>query len=616
MKAQITIDLTRDSFLSEFGKKTLTDRYLLSHESSPQETFSRASLAFSDSNDMAQRMYNYMSKLWMTASTPILSNAPLRLAYKDLTIHNNYPSSWGDQFHSNLYARIPKGLPISCFLTKPGDSIDELNAHTVETRRLSVSGGGNGAHWSDIRSSSDKAPGVIPFLRTHDADVLSYHQGGTRRGAYAAYLSIDHPDIVEFIAMRQETGGDANRKCLNLHHAVNITNKFINSVKNDLPWDLIDPHTKEIKETLKSAKELWWLLLDVRHETGEPMICNLDKANEFLPQTQKDLGLHIHGSNLCSEILLPTSVDRTAVCCLSSINVEKYAEWKDDPYFIKDITRFLDNVLEYFIIHGESLVPKATYSAARERSIGIGVLGWHAFLQKNMIPMESVVAMSWNKKIFSYIKSESVKASQELAIERGESPDMIGTGMRNAHLLAVAPNASSSIYGNTSPSIEPWRANAFSQRTTSGLTLVKNEYLDNLLRIKYAPHLINDGDTEGWLKEQWKSILTNKGSVQHLNYLELHDKYVFKTAIEIDQNWLVQHALDRQPFICQSQSLNLFFTPEVDAKYISDVHWRAISGGIKTLYYLRTEAAARAENISTQATRKETRTSSDCLACE
>jgi len=591
------VDYGLDSNLSEFGAITLKERYLTEGEVSPQDAFWRAAAAFSDSLEMAERMYKYASHQWMTFATPILSNAPVRIKWDEGV-------KWYDQFEADNYSKIPRGLPISCFLTYVDDSIDGLNSHTVESRALSVSGGGVGAHWSNVRSISDKSPGVIPFLKTHDSDVLAYHQGKTRRGAYAAYLDVSHPDIEEFLVMRKPTGGDINRKALNLHHGVNINNKFIKAVEEDKRWDLIDPASKKVVKTI-NARELYFRILETRHQTGEPYICNLDAINDAMPEELKAQGLYCHGSNLCSEITLPTSKDRTAVCCLSSVNLEKYDEWCHDVNFIADIVRFLDNVLEYFVIHGNSL-EKAAYSAYMERSIGIGALGFHAYLQKNMIPFESALASAANRRMFKHIKDKALEATYALGKERGEANDMVGSGKRNAHLLAIAPNASSSIYGNTSPSVEPWKANAFSQRTSSGTFLVKNRYLDELLKKKA-------GEKEA--DRLWKSILTNRGSVQHLDILDQYEKDVFKTAIELDQNWVVQHALDRQPFICQAQSINLFFPAEVDISYLHSVHWRAIKGGLKTLYYLRSEAITRAENVSVQIERDFITDPDECLSC-
>ena len=591
------IDYFRDSWLTEFGLTTLKERYLLPEENSPQDAFYRAASAFSHNEEMAQRMYEYASHQWLTFATPIITNAPIR---------NNYIGEyWFDRFEAENYDSVPKGLPISCFLTYVGDSIDSLNAHTNESRTLSVAGGGVGSHWSSVRGVTDKSPGVIPFLKTHDSDVLAYHQGKTRRGAYAAYLDISHPDIEEFINIRKPTGGDINRKALNIHHGININNNFIVAVQNNEQYPLIDPNSKRVVKYI-DARETWFKILEIRHQTGEPYICNLDAINAALPEEMKAAGLKCNGSNLCTEITLPTNEERTAVCCLSSLNLEKWDEWKGDSQFIEDVVCFLDNVLEYFIIHGSHL-HRAALSAYMERSIGIGALGFHAYLQKNMIPFESALAVAANRRMFSHIKEKALEATYKLGKTRGEAPDVAGSGRRNSHLLAIAPNASSSIYGGTSPSVEPWKANAFSQRTASGTFLVKNKYLDQILleRLDKSEY-----------QRAWKYILTNKGSVVGLSCLDDWESDVFKTANEIDQNWVVQHALDRQGYICQAQSVNLFFPAEVDVNYLHAVHWRAVAGGLKTLYYLRTESIARAENVSVQIERDFITSPSDCLACE
>lgn len=600
----IRIDYNKDEYLDDFAHVTLRDRYLKEGES-PQDAFARAATAFSDSQGMAQRMYNYMSNQWMTTSSPILSNAPKRLSW----VHGE------ESVNSGTFESIPRSMPISCFLTYVDDSIDGLNEHTVESRVLSISGGGIGAHWSQVRSVSDKAPGPIPFLKTHDADVNAYHQGTTRRGAYAAYMDISHPDIEEFIVMRSASGGDSNRKCLNLHHGVNLTEEFVQAVQNDEIWKLIDPHSGEVKKVVP-ARQLWMQILETRHKTGEPYITRIDKINEALPETQKALGLKVHGSNLCTEITLPTDVDRTAVCCLSSVNLEKFDEWSKNPDFIYDIVRYLDNVLDYFILHAGDDLAKAKYSAMRERSIGIGALGFHAYLQSKGIPFESALAVAANRRMFKHIQERAIEATRRLAMQRGEAPDMLGTGRRNAHLLAIAPNATSSIYGGTSPSVEPWKANAFSHRTLSGTFLVKNKYLDAVIKDFVKQEFDQGFDPQVPYDAIWKSILMHKGSVQHLQFLTDYQKDVFKTAMEIDQNWVVQHALDRQPYICQAQSINLFFPSEVDVRYLHGVHWRAVNGGLKTLYYLRSEALRRAETVSVKIERDFITNPAECLACE
>ena len=578
----------RDNLLTDFGKTTLKDRYLLPEENSPQEAFLRAAKAYSDNDEMAQRIYDYASKLWFMYSTPILSNGGTE-----------------------------RGMPISCFLNYVGDSREGLTDHYTENAWLTSIGGGIGGYWGDIRSDGVKtsggsqSSGTVPFLKVVDSEIMAFSQGKTRRGSYAAYMNISHPEILEFLDIRKPSGGDIHRKCLNLHHGINITNDFMELIEKciqeptyDDTWNLIDPHTKETVRKV-SARDLWLKILENRVATGEPYICFIDHINEALPETQKKLGLSVRHSNLCTEITLPTNEDRTAVCCLSSVNLEKYDEWKNDKLFISDIVRFLDNVLQSFIENAPDSVFRAKFSATQERSIGLGAMGFHAYLQKNNIVFESVMAKAKNKIMFKHIKDEAVKESQRLAVKRGEAPDMEGTGMRNAHLLAVAPNASSSIIcGTTSPSVEPFRANAYVQKTMSGSFLVKNKFLEKLLETKG----INNEKT-------WTSILGNRGSVLHIKELSAWEKDVFKTAIEINQSWVIEHAADRQEFICQGQSLNLFVPADVNIKELHDTHMLAWKKKLKTLYYCRSEAIKRAELVS----KKVERTiipEADCLACE
>jgi ribonucleoside-diphosphate reductase alpha chain len=448
-----------------------------------------------------------------------------------------------------------------------------------------------------------------------DAEMLAFSQGVTRRGSYAAYLDISHPEIEEFLDIRKPTGGDINRKSVNLHHGVLISDKFMELIENatryegfDDSWDLVDPHSGKVTKTV-SAKTLWVKLIQNRVETGEPYIMFSDTVEEGLPEFQQNLGLSVHHSNLCSEITLATDKDRTAVCCLSSVNLEEYDEWKNEPNFIPDLIRMLDNVIEYFVHHAPDQLSRAKFSAMRERSLGLGAMGFHAHLQRHSIPFESAMAKGRNLQMFQHIKSEAVRATRQLAEERGECPDGEGYGVRNAHLLAIAPNASSSIIcGNTSPSIEPYRANAFTQKTKSGSSLLKNEYLENVLQDL-------DQDTE----EVWKSIVTNGGSVQHLDFLDDWNKDVFKTAVELDQRWVIEMAADRQEYICQSQSLNVFFPANVSKQELHATHMMAWKRGVKTLYYLRSEAYKRAENVSDEALRRQIFESIDddgCLACE
>ena len=586
------IDYRRDKYLSEFSIKTLEDRYMVEGEKSPQDAFARAARTFADDEAHAQRLYDYASKLWFMFSTPVLSNGGTK-----------------------------RGLPISCFLNYVEDSRGGITDHYTENAFLSSVGGGVGGCWNDVRSVGSKtsagseSTGVIPFLKVVDAEMLAFSQGVTRRGSYAAYLDMSHPEIEEFLDIRKPTGGDVNRKSTNLHHAVTVSDEFMELIEQatrvegfDDSWDLIDPHSGKVTKTV-SAKTLWVKLIQNRVETGEPYIMFSDTVQDALPQFQKDLGLKVHHSNLCSEITLATAEDRTAVCCLSSVNLEEYDEWSDNDQFIPDLVRMLDNVLTHFIDNAPNELWRAKFSAEKERSIGLGAMGFHAYLQRHNIPFESVLAKGANNRMFTRIKSEAVRATKELAVERGECVDGRGSGVRNAHLLAVAPNASSSIIcGNTSPSIEPYRANAFTQKTKSGSSLLKNEYLQHALQEI-------DMDTE----EVWKSIITNNGSVQQLDFLDEYTKDVFKTAVEIDQRWVVEMAGDRQEHICQSQSLNIFFPANVSKQELHAIHMMAWKKKVKTLYYLRSEAMKRAETVSDEALRKYIFESIDegaCLACE
>ena len=582
----------RDKYLSEFSIKTLEDRYLVGGEKSPQQAFARAAEVFSDDKDHAQRLYDYASKLWFMFSTPILSNGGTN-----------------------------RGLPISCFLNYVDDSREGITDHYTENAFLSSVGGGVGGCWSGVRSVGSKtsngseSTGVIPFMKVVDAEMLAFSQGVTRRGSYAAYLDISHPEVEEFLDVRKPTGGDINRKSTNLHHGVVISDDFMTVIENatkiegyDDSWDLIDPHSGKVVKTV-SAKTLWVKLIQNRVETGEPYIMFGDTVDEGVPEFQKELGLKVHQSNLCSEITLPTDKDRTAVCCLSSVNLEEFDEWKNDDQFIPDLIRMLDNVLENFITNAPDQLSRAKYSAMRERSLGLGAMGFHAYLQRHNTPFESAMASGRNRMMFQRIKSEAERATRQLAEERGPCPDGKDYGVRNAHLLAVAPNASSSIIcGNTSPSIEPYRANAFTQKTKTGSSLLKNEYLENVLQDL-------DQDTD----EVWKSIVTNNGSVQHLDFLDDWTKDVFKTAVEIDQRWIIEMAAERQEHICQSQSLNIFFPANVSKQELHAVHMMAWKRGVKTLYYLRSEAIKRAETVSDEVLRQRIFESMDeegCLACE
>ena len=561
----IKIDRTKDQSLSEQAKKLLTDYYQTKDEVSPQQAYARAAVAYSYGDmDLAQRIYDYVSDGWFMFASPVLSNAPMP----------------GEK---------ARALPISCFLTYVPDTLEGLIDHSAELRWLSVKGGGVGGHWSDVRAVSDKAPGPMPFIHTVDADMTAYRQGKTRKGSYAAYMDISHPDIIEFLNMRIPTG-DVNRKNLNLHHAVNITDAFMRAVERDETWDLVDPNDATARDSMR-ARKLWEIVLETRYRTGEPYLNFIDTSNRALPQTMKDRGLKINGSNLCNEIHLPTNEDRTAVCCLSSVNLEKYDEWKDTT-MIRDLIRLLDNVLQFFIDNAGDEISRARYSATQERSLGLGAMGWHSYLHKHRIPFESEMAETKNNQIFEYIKSEAVAETEQLAIERGECPDMGGTGRRNSHLLAIAPNANTSIICGTSPSIEPNKANAYTHRTRAGSYLVKDRYLEEEL-VEAGK---NDADT-------WSSIITNGGSVQHLKFLSDEVKEVFKTAIEIDQDAIISLGADRQKYLCQGQSLNVFFPAGASKKDLHKIHYNAWKLGCKGLYYLRTETSNKAENVSTKVVR-------------
>jgi len=581
----IKIDRTKDQSLSEQAKKLLTDYYQTKDEVSPQQAYARAAVAYSYGDmELAQRIYDYVSDGWFMFASPVLSNAPMP----------------GEK---------TRALPISCFLTYVPDTLEGLIDHSAELRWLSVKGGGVGGHWSDVRAVSDKAPGPMPFIHTVDADMTAYRQGKTRKGSYAAYMDVSHPDIIEFLNMRIPTG-DVNRKNLNLHHAVNITDAFMRAIERDEMWDLVDPNEQDARDSMR-ARKLWETILEIRYRTGEPYLNFIDTANRALPQTMKDKGLKINGSNLCNEIHLPTNDDRTAVCCLSSVNLEKYDDWKDTT-MIRDLVRFLDNVLQFFIDNAGDEISRARYSATQERSLGLGAMGWHSYLHKHHISFDSEQAYAANLLMFDRIKSEAVLETEQLAKERGECPDMKSTRRRNSHLLAIAPNANSSIICGTSPSIEPSKANAYTHRTRAGSHLVKDKYLEEELE-KIGK---NDATT-------WSSIITNGGSVQHLKFLSDEVKEVFKTAIEIDQNAIVTQAADRQKYLCQGQSLNIFFPAGASKADLHKVHYNAWKEGCKGLYYLRTETSNKAENVSTKVVREalkdyETQAMSqeECVACQ
>jgi ribonucleoside-diphosphate reductase alpha chain len=594
----INIDLERDKLFDELGIKRLQESYMREDETSPQHRFAFVSKSFGSNIQHSQRLYEYSSKHWLSYSTPILS-----------------------------FGRSKRGLPISCFLNYIEDTAEGLVDNLSETNWLSMLGGGVGIGFG-IRSADEKSTGVMPHLKIYDASSLAYRQGRTRRGSYAAYLDISHPDIIPFLEMRKPTG-DPNVRCLNLHHGVNITDDFMHIIETCMldpeasdDWNLIDPASKEIREVV-SAKHLWQQLLEIRMHTGEPYIHYIDTSNRQMPQWLKDKGLRINQSNLCSEIILPTNEQRTAVCCLSSLNLETYDEWKSDPLFLKDVAEMLDNVLQYFIDNAPDDIARAKYSAERERSIGIGALGFHAYLQRNGIPFEGVMAKVANNRIFKSIRKGLDEANQILGKERGEAPDASGTGKRFSHLMAIAPNASSSIImGNTSPSIEPYRANAYRQDTLSGSFLNKNRWLDRLIQ----DHLADDNGVicSDDYDNIWSSIIANDGSVQHLDWMSEHDKDVFKTSMEIDQRWVIELAGDRQEYIDQAQSLNLFFRPDAHIKYIHAIHFMAWKKGLKTLYYCRSEKIGKADKVSKKIERQvikeldmtQIAQGNDCIACE
>ena len=590
----IAVDFSRDSLFDELGIKRLKESYMKEDETSPQERFAYVSKTFGSNQDHSQRLYEYSSKHWLSYSTPILS-----------------------------FGRSKRGLPISCFLPYLDDSAEGLVNTLSEVNWLSMLGGGVGIGLG-IRSADDKSVGIMPHLRTYDASSLAYRQGRTRRGSYAAYLDISHPDILMFLEMRKPTG-DQNMRCQNLHHGINITDDFMHLIEQamldpafDDTWNLKDPHSGEVRDHI-SAKELWQRILEIRMQTGEPYLHFIDTSNAAMPEFQKKLGLSIKQSNLCSEIILPTDKERTAVCCLSSLNLEYFDEWKNDKLFLRDTAEMLDNVLQYFIDNAPDAIGRAKFSAKRERSIGIGALGFHAYLQRNSLAWESALATSANNRMFKHISEGLNEANLQLGKERGEALDCVGTGRRFAHVMAVAPNASSSILmGNTSPSVEPFRANAYRQDTLSGSYLNKNKHLDKIIKE------MCDADTELDYNEIWSSIIANDGSIQHLEFLDDWTKSVYKTSMEIDQRWLIDHAAHRQIYIDQSQSINLFFRPDANVKYLHAVHFQAWKQKLKTLYYCRSEKLAKADKVSKKIERqvieeidlKALATEEVCLACE
>lgn len=563
--ADIITDASRDSHLTDFGKKTLEDRYLLKGETF-QGMFARVSAAYADDVDHAQRLYDYMSQLWFMPATPVLSNGGAE-----------------------------RGLPISCFLNQVGDSLDDIVGTWTENVWLASNGGGIGTYWGNVRSIGEKVgqngqtSGIIPFIRVMDSLTLAISQGSLRRGSAACYLDVHHPEIEEFLEIRKPSG-DFNRKSLNLHHGINITDAFMEAVRNDEEFGLISPKSHEVVKTV-NARKLWQKLLELRIQTGEPYLLFTDTVNNAMPAHQKKLGLKVTQSNLCSEITLPTGIDshgndRTAVCCLSSVNAEKFLEWKKHDGFLEDVFRFLDNVLQDFIDHAPDEMSRAVYSAQRERSVGLGLMGLHSFLQTLSVPMESPMAKSWNIQMFKHIRRGADAASVKLAKERGPCEDAKEAGImaRFSNKLAVAPTASISIIcGGTSAGIEPIPANVYTHKTLSGSFTVKNPQLEAILEEK--------GENT---PEVWNTILEHEGSVQHLECLDAHEKMVFRTAFELDQRWIIEHAADRTPYICQSQSLNLFLPGDIAKWDLHMLHWTAWEKGLKSLYYCRSKSVQRA----------------------
>tara|TARA_B100000427_G_scaffold227989_1_gene191383 strand:+ start:2019 stop:3983 length:1965 start_codon:yes stop_codon:yes gene_type:complete len=594
----VEINSDRDDLLTEFGKATLEDRYLMPDET-PQDLFARVASYFADDDAHAQRIYDYMSRLWFMPSTPVLSNGGTE-----------------------------RGLPISCFLNESNDSLQGIVDLWNENVWLASRGGGIGSYWGNLRSIGEKVgkngkngktSGVIPFIRVMDSLTLAISQGSLRRGSAACYLPVWHPEIEEFIEMRRPTGGDPNRKALNLHHGIVIPDAFMRAVEADEEWALKSPKDGAVQTTV-SARDLWIRILTARVETGEPYLLFIDRVNADIPQHQKLAGMRVKMSNLCSEITLPTGEDRfgndrTAVCCLSSLNLETYDEWKNVPGMIEDIMRFLDNVLQDFIDRAPDSMAKAKYSAMRERSVGLGVMGFQSFLQQKNVPIESVTALSWNKKIFKYIREQVDSSSKLLAKEKGACPDAADFGIeeRFSNKLAIAPTASISIIcGGASPGIEPSAGNSFVQKTLSGSFNVRNPHLKKLLSEKNM-------DTD----EIWSSITTNKGSVQHLDFLSDHEKDVFKSAFEVDQRWLIDLAAQRTPYICQSQSLNVFIPADVHKKDLHQIHFQAWKKGIKSMYYLRSMSIQRSDVVSNmgQSTnnvsdQENTNDYEECLSCQ
>jgi ribonucleoside-diphosphate reductase alpha chain len=567
---QVRIDRSRDALLTDFGKATLDDRYLLPGESY-QDLFARVASAYGDDAAHAQRIYDYISRLWFMPATPVLSNGG-----------------------------TTRGLPISCFLNEASDSLDGIVGLWNENVWLAAKGGGIGSYWGNLRGIGEKVgrngktSGVIPFIRVMDSLTLAISQGSLRRGSAACYLPVNHPEVEEFLEMRRPTGGDPNRKALNLHQGVLIPDAFMRAVEADEEWALVSPKDGALMKKV-SARSLWIRILTARIETGEPYIIYSDHVNNARPEHQKLAGLEVKTSNLCSEITLPTGIDqhgeqRTAVCCLSSLNLETWFEWKDEAQFIPDVMRFLDNVLQSFIDTAPDTMARARYSAMRERSVGLGVMGYHSFLQALNVPFESVVAKVWNMRMFKHIRAQADTASRLLAEERGPCPDAAEYGFmeRFSNKMAIAPTASISIIcGGASPGIEPIAANVYNHKTLSGSFIVRNPFLKKVL----AKHGRDDEDT-------WTTVTVNKGSVQHLDFLTEQEKATFKTAFELDQRWVVEHAADRTPYICQSQSVNIFLPANVHKRDLHQIHMTAWKKGVKSLYYCRSLSIQRADAIS------------------
>jgi ribonucleoside-diphosphate reductase alpha chain len=567
---QVKVDRSRDALLTVFGKDTLSDRYLLPGESY-QDLFARVASAYGDDAAHAQRIYDYISRLWFMPATPVLSNGGTK-----------------------------RGLPISCFLNEADDSLDAIVGLWNENVALASKGGGIGSYWGNLRSIGEKVgmngktSGVVPFIRVMDSLTLAISQGSLRRGSAAVYLPISHPEVEEFIEIRRPTGGDPNRKALNLHHGILISDAFMRAVEADEEWAFTSPKDGALIRKV-SARSLWIRILTARIETGEPYLIFSDHVNRAIPEHHKLAGLEVKTSNLCSEITLPTGRDhhgkqRTAVCCLSSLNLEKWFEWKDEPRFIADVMRFLDNVLQSFIDTAPDTMAKAKYSAMRERSVGLGVMGFHSFLQAQNVPFESVVAKVWNVRMFKHIRAQADAASRELAAERGPCPDAAEYGImeRFSNKIAIAPTASISIIcGGASPGIEPIAANVYNHKTLSGSFIVRNPHLQKVL----AKHGRDDEET-------WTSVTVTKGSVQHLDFLTQQEKDVFKTAFELDQRWVIEHAADRTPYICQSQSLNVFLPANIHKRDLHQIHYQAWKKGVKSLYYCRSLSIQRADTVS------------------